>query len=185
MEHTVEGVEREAARVSGRPRRDSQTPVLAFVEVVPDGDPGEYARRLRDVLVAVFRLAVEADFDMDQVPVETVPGWFVQVCQGGAATDSFAVDGRARYSERTGDGPWEIQDWLSRFDPELEARGWAFWDLTHSTMGEGQLNVWLDTWGEPFFSWEELRWLLYTCGADSVADPVVTEADAWEQERSA
>ncbi|WP_432153137.1 hypothetical protein [Streptomyces tricolor] len=179
MQHDIEGVKREAARVSGRPESDPQTPVLAFVEVIPEGDPEEYARRLREVLAAVFRLAAQADFDREELPLETVPDWFVQVCQGGAATDSFATDGRARYAERTGDDPWEVQDWLSRFDPELEARGWAFWDLTHSAVGRGRLNLWLDTWGEPFFSWEELRWLLYTCGADSVADPVVTGADVW------
>lgn len=181
----IEGVEREFARVSGRPESDPDTPVLAHVAVKPNGDPEAYANRLRGVFAAVFALAAHADFDEDEVRVDTLPGWFVQICEGGAAADPFAVDGRERYTERTGDGPWEIQDWLSRFDPELEARGWAFWDLTCSADGGGRLNVWLDTWGEPFFSWEELRWLLYTCGAESLADPVVTKSDSWAQEQSA
>ncbi|MER6468097.1 hypothetical protein [Streptomyces collinus] len=149
-----------------------------------NGDPEAYADRLRGVFAAVFALAAHADFDEDEVPVDTLPDWFVQVCEGGAATP-FAVDGRERYAERTGDGPWEIRDWLSRFDPELEARGWEFWDVTRSADGTGRLNVWLDTWGEPFFSWEELRWLLHTCGADLVGDPVVAKTDSWAQEPSA
>ncbi|MEU3983948.1 hypothetical protein AB0F77_28360 [Streptomyces sp. NPDC026672] len=184
MLHEIEGVEQEFARVSGRPEIDPDVPVLAHVTVTPNGDPQVYADRLRQVFAAVFALAAEADFDEGDVPVGMIPDWFVQVC-GGGDVEVFASEGRARYTERTGDGPWELQDWLSRFDPELEARGWAFWDLTRSADDRGRLNLWLDTWGEPFFSWEELRWLLYTCGARSVADPVVSGSDAWARERSA
>ncbi|MER7307050.1 hypothetical protein [Streptomyces griseoluteus] len=85
-------------------------------------------------------------------------------------------------AERTGVDPWEIQDWLFRFDPELEARGWEFWDLTRAADGSGRLNLWLDTWGEPMFSWEEPCWLLYACGAQAVTDPVVVGSGSWAAE---
>ncbi|MGX4689241.1 hypothetical protein [Streptomyces sp. JNUCC 63] len=56
---------------------------------------------MRDVFAAVFALAAHADFDEDEVRVDTLPDWFVQVCEGGAAADPFAVDGRAPSSIRS------------------------------------------------------------------------------------
>ncbi len=184
MLHEIEGVEQERARVSERPDSAAGIPVLTCVEVAPSGDPQVCSDRLRDVLAAVFGLAVRADFDEDEIPVDTLPGWFVDVCDASATTDALAVEGREKYRERTGAGPWKVQDWLSRFDPELEARGWAFWDLTRSPDDSGRLRIWLDTWGEPFFSWEDVRWLAHVCGADSVADPVVARSEQWAGERS-
>ncbi|MFV0127300.1 hypothetical protein ACLGI4_06240 [Streptomyces sp. HMX112] len=184
MLHEIEGVEQERSRVSGRPEIDPRVPLLAFVELDVEGTPEEYAGRLRGVLAAVYDLAAREDFDEEELPVDTVPAWFAGVCRGGGAAEPSAARGRERYTERTGDGPWELQDWLSRFDPELEARGWAFWDLTRSPGGAGRLRLWVDTWGEPFFSWEELRWLAYTCGARSVADPVLAKPEVWAGEAS-
>lgn len=185
MLHEIEGVEQERSRVSERPAIDPDVPLLAFVELDVEGSPDAYAHRLREVLAAVYDLAAREDFDEEELPVDTVPAWFAGVCRGGGAAKPFAAEGAERYTERTGDGPWELQDWLSRFDPELEARGWAFWDLTRSPADEGRLRLWVDTWGEPFFSWEELRWLTYTCGARTVADPVLVKPQVWAEEASA
>ncbi|WP_374983334.1 hypothetical protein [Streptomyces fradiae] len=184
MLHEIEGVEQERSRVSRRPEIDSDIPLLAFLELDVEGDPHAYAGRLRNVLTAVYDLATREDFDEEELPVDTIPAWFTGVCRGGGTTEPFAVEGREHYAERTGDGPWGLQDWLSRFDPELEARGWAFWDLTRSPAPEGRLRLWVDTWGEAFFAWEELRWLTYVCGARSVADPVLAKPQVWAEESS-
>ncbi|MFD4786644.1 hypothetical protein ACFWN1_06090 [Streptomyces sp. NPDC058459] len=160
--HEIEGVTQELARVSERPGIDSGTPVLACIAVTPEGDAEAYAGRLREALRAVLSLAVQADFDQEEVPVDGIPDWFL-----GA--------GRTL-------GAWEIQDWLFRFDPEMEARGWEFWDLTRAEDGSGLLHLWLDTRGEPMFSREELRWLLHACGAEAIADPMVVGADSWAAE---
>ncbi|MGW6981479.1 hypothetical protein ACWGE1_18845 [Streptomyces sp. NPDC054932] len=167
MLHEIEDLEIEANRVSRRPERDSAPPVLVEVDLAVDGDPVQYADRLRGVLGAVLRIAASEP-----------------VCRGGTTTEPFATEGRDRYRARTGGEPWELQNWLSRFDPELEVRGWAWWDLTRPPAGEGRLRLWADTWGEPSFAWEDLRWLLYTCGARTVADPVIVQPETWAGEVS-
>ncbi|MFG2297744.1 hypothetical protein [Streptomyces sp. NPDC048603] len=186
MLHEIEGVEAEAARVAGRPEAAAGTPVLARFEVEPDGPAGEFAARVREVLGAVYGIAAEADFDSDdELPVDTLPAWFTGVCRGGAGTEDFAAAGRDRFTAAyDGCVPWEVQGWLARFDPEEEARGWAFWDLTHSPEVPGRLRLWVDSRGEPMFSWEELRFLLYTAGARSVQHPSVLDTGAWEAEES-
>jgi hypothetical protein len=185
MLHEIEGVKQERARVSSRPEIDANTPVIAYVELTPVSDPKAYSERLRAVFAAVFDLAMQPGFDEDEVPVGTIPEWFVRACEDGVAVDSFVAEGQARHGELNGVGPWRIQDWLSRFHPELENRGWAFWDLTRSPDDSRRLRLWLDTWGEPFFAWEELRWLAYTCGADFVANPMVVKSEQWAREQSA
>lgn len=78
----------------------------------------------------------------------------------------------------------ERQNWLSRFDPDLEVRGWAWWDLTAAPTGNGVLRLWVDTWGEPSFAWEDLRWLAFVAGARTVANPVLVKPEAWAGELS-
>lgn len=180
MLHDIDGVEEERSRVLERPEISAAPPLLAFVELEVRGDLTYYASRLRSVLGAVYDIAAREDFD-EELPTGSIPSWFVGACQGEGSTETFAHEGSQRYTEQTSDDAWEIQDWLSRFDPELEARGWGFWDLTHSPTSTDRLRVWLDTWGEPFFAWEELRWLLYTCGAHSVATPTLVKPHAWEE----
>ncbi|MGW5331288.1 hypothetical protein [Streptomyces bauhiniae] len=182
MLHEIEGVGREFTRVSERPGSASETPVLACITVTSEDDPETYAHRLRDVLRAVFSLAVDADFDAEEIPVDGIPDWFLDAGRDAGAVGPTVGAARTLYRERTGADPWEIQNWLFRFDPELEARGWEFWDLTRPADGSGRLHLWLDTWGEPMFSWEELRWLLYACGAQTVADPVVVGSGSWAAE---
>lgn len=135
MLHEIEDLEIEGSRVSHRPEADSAPPVLAYFEIAVDGDPGRYASRLRGALDAVLKIAVSESFDDDDLPVDTVPAWFSGVCRGGGSPEPFAAEGRDRYVERTGGAPWNLQNWLSRFDPDLEVRGWAWWDMTSSPAG--------------------------------------------------
>lgn len=183
MLHEIEDIEFEASRTSERAEFGFASPLLAHFDLTVDGDVAAYAGRLRGALNAVLALAVSEDFAGEDIPVDTVPDWFIGVCRGGGGpVEEFARDGSERYSEETGAGPWELQNWLYRFDPELEVRGWSWWDLT--VLADGRLRLWADTWGEPFFSWEDLRWLLYTCGARAVDDPVLVKPEVWSQETS-
>ncbi|WP_405488000.1 hypothetical protein [Streptomyces sp. NBC_00096] len=187
MLHEIEDLGAERSRVSRRPESASAPPVLAHFELAVDGDPAAYASRLRGALDAALAIAATASFDdAAELPVGTMPAWFSGVCRGGGSPEPFAAEGRDRYAERTGGAPWDLQDWLSRFDPDLEVRGWAWWDLTRPPAGaEGALRLWADTWGEPFFAWEDLRWLAHAAGARSVADPVLVRPAVWEGETSA
>jgi hypothetical protein len=184
MLHEIEGVERERSRVSRRPEIEPGVPLLAYFELNVIGDEEIYARRLRAVLGAVYDLAVRADFDEEDLPVDSLPVWFANACRGGSVTEPFSAEGIDAYIGRTGRGPWELHDWLSRFDPDLESRGWEFWDLTCPPGGAERLRLWADTWGEPFFAWEDLRWLVHACGARSVSDPVLAKPEVWAGERS-
>ncbi|MFE0771680.1 hypothetical protein [Streptomyces sp. NPDC058861] len=184
MLHDVESLAGERGRVARRPEGGAAPPVLVHFDLVVDGDPEEYAGRLRGVVDAVLRIAAVESFDDAELPVGTVPAWFRRACRGGGSPEPFAAEGRDRYAERTGGRPWELQDWLSRFDPDLEVRGWAWWDLTRPVAGEDRLRLWADTWGEPFFAWEDLRWLLHVCGARTVADPVLVRPPVWAGEAS-
>lgn len=184
MIHGIEGLAQERVRVSVRPAADSETPVLAYFELEVIGSASAYASRLRDTLAAVYELAMQEDMDAEEVPVQAVPVWFVNVCRGGIVHESFAIEGREAYIARTGGDPWDLQDWLSRFHPELEARGWAFWDVTRSPGIDGRLLLWVDAWGESFFAWEELRWLTHVCGASSVEGPRLAKSEVWAREVS-
>ncbi|NUK74531.1 hypothetical protein HRW23_13780 [Streptomyces lunaelactis] len=184
MLHEIEDLELERSRTYERGEFSSAPPLLAYFDLTVEGDAAVYAGRLRGALSAVLALAISEDFASEDIPVDTVPEWFVGVCRGDdGPTEVFARDGSEHYSEQTGGGPWELQNWLYRFDPDLEVRGWSWWDLT--ALPDGRLRMWADTWGEPFFSWEDLRWLLYTCGAGAVEGPVLAKPEVWAQETSA
>ncbi|MDD9377628.1 hypothetical protein M8Z33_13360 [Streptomyces sp. ZAF1911] len=56
--------------------------------------------------------------------------------------------------------------------------------LTAAPTGNGVLRLWVDTWGEPSFAWEDLRWLAFVAGARTVANPVLVKPEAWAGELS-
>lgn len=184
MLHEIGDLELERSRISERAELSSAPPILAHFDLTVEGSAAAYAARLRGALSAVLALAMSQGFEGEDIPVDTVPEWFTGVCRGadGPAVD-FARNGTERYFEATVSGPWELQDWLYRFDPDMDVRGWAWWDLT--ALPDGRLRLWADTWGEPFFSWEDLRWLLYTCGARVVEGPVLVQPEVWAREVSA
>ncbi|CAM5532562.1 hypothetical protein SGLAM104S_00128 [Streptomyces glaucescens] len=61
-----------------------------------------------------------------------------------------------------------MQDWIYRFDPDNDSRGWEFWDVI--PVGPSRVRVWVDSWGESFFGSLELLWLLYTQAAHMSRD---------------
>lgn len=107
------------------------------------------AERLRSVLAPAVRLGCTADFEQESLPVDEVPGWFAAVGSGGEErVPQFARAGRGAYAEHTGGGrPWHLQDWLYRFDPDEDSRGWEWWDAT--VAGPSRVHVWVDSWGSP------------------------------------
>lgn len=181
MLHDVESVGRERQRVAERPAADSAPPVLALFEATVAVPADAYAGRLRAVLDPALGVALTESFDEESLPDGAIPEWFRTVGEdgedGGAAAPEFARDGRARYRTEVEEGNWNIQDWLFQFDPGSEFRGWAWWDATR--IGENLVRVWVDSWGESFFGCDELRWLLFTAGAQSVSGPRVVKAAEW------
>ncbi|MDN3028196.1 hypothetical protein [Streptomyces sp. S.PB5] len=178
MLHEVEDIEQEKVRLTLRPPVHDAPPVLCAFDVVTNSPVEEYSRRLRSVLSAALDLAVSASFDDDDLPVDTVPGWFAAAGSGLAgAVPDFARRGADRYAAAVKGGPWDLQEWLFQFDPDSEFRGWAWWDLTQAS--EDRVRIWVDTWGESFFACDELRWVAYISGGDEVAGPTVVRTADW------
>lgn len=97
-----------------------------------------------------------------------------------APAPEFARNGRAAYMEHTGGRPWELQDWLYRFDPDDDSRGWEWWDVTR--VGPSRVHIWVDSWGESFFGGQDLLWAAYTAGALHVEGPSIQRSAAWAAE---
>ncbi|MBN3930787.1 hypothetical protein IQ279_14270 [Streptomyces verrucosisporus] len=180
MMHSEESLEAEAERLRRRPAAESAPPVLSEFTVDLPGDPDRYAERLRSVLSAAVNLGIAADFEQEELPTEGVPGWFAAVCApGGEGVPDFAGDGRGAYESHTQSRPWSLQNWLYRFDPDDDSRGWQWWDVTRA--GPSHVHIWVDSWGESFFGCQELRWAAYTAGALRVDGPVVRRSSAWAE----
>jgi hypothetical protein len=172
--HTEESVAAERERVLRRPPAGAAPPVLAvFTAEVADGFAEDFARRVRDVLAAALEPACTAEFDDRDLPTDGFPEWFT-------AEPPEAV--RTAYAARGAGSPWRLQDWIHRFDPDYDSRGWEFWDIV--PVGPSRVRVWVDSWGESFFGSLDLLWLLYTAGAAHVEGPEVRGAGAWVRDLS-
>lgn len=180
MIHSNESLEAELERLQHRPGVDSAPPVLCeFIVDVSDA-PAHYANRLRSVLSAAVGLGVNSDFEEEELPITDVPDWFIAISsQDEERAPDFARNGRNAYEDHTAQRPWELQDWLYRFDPDDDSRGWEWWDITPA--GPSRVRVWVDSWGESFFGCQELRWASYTAGALRVEGPFVQESSMWAE----
>ncbi|MFI2757906.1 hypothetical protein ACH5A3_03360 [Streptomyces echinatus] len=179
MIHSGESVAAELDRVRQRPAVESAPPVLAVFTVdVAEGSSEVYAQRIRHVLSVALHLAGTAEFDDGDLPADEFPDWFTTVCaRSGEAPRGSARHGRTVYVDRSGGNPWSLQNWIYRFDPEEDSRGWEFWDVV--AVSPSRVRVWVDSRGESFFGSLELLWLLYTAGAAHVAGPEVRKAGTW------
>ncbi|TYR66260.1 hypothetical protein [Streptomyces parvus] len=174
---------REGRPVRQRPGADAAPPVLFLFVIDVSGDAAAYVERLRSVLAPAVRLGRTADFEQESLPVDEVPGWFAEVCAGPGSGGGgggegeewapwFARAGREAYAEHTGGGgPWDLQNWLYRFDPDEDSRGWEWWDAT--VAGPSRVHVRVDSWGESFFGCQDLLWAVFTAGAVRVEGPMV------------
>lgn len=188
MIHSEESVAAERDRVRRRPDVESAPPVLAVYTVdVAEGSTEEYAQRVRDVLSAVLQLACTAEFGDDDLPVDDFPDWFTEIStrdsenRDGETPQEFTREGRAAFLTKSGkENSWSLQNWIYRFDPDEESRGWEFWDVT--PVGPVRVHVWVDSWGESFFGSLDLLWLLYTAGASHVEGPEIHKAGTWASE---
>ncbi|MDJ1643384.1 hypothetical protein [Streptomyces pakalii] len=127
----------------------ARPPVLSLFVIDVSGDAAAYVERLRSVLVPAVRLGRTADFE-----------------------PHFARAGREAYVGHTGGGrPWDLRDWLYRFDPDEDSRGWEWRDAT--VAGPSRVHVRVDSWGESFFGCQDLLWAVFTAGADRVDGPTV------------
>ncbi|MET9499922.1 hypothetical protein [Streptomyces sp. NPDC006552] len=182
MIHSEESVAAELDRVRQRPTADVAPPALAaFTAELTQPFP-DYADRVREVLAAALYLASTAEFDDEDLPTDRFPEWFARVSsRNGEPPAEFARDGRAAFLERSGkQNPWSLQNWIYRFDPDEESRGWEFWDIAQT--GTSQARIWVDSWGESSFGSLDLLWLLYTAGAARVEGPQVHKPAVWVSE---
>ncbi|GHJ29712.1 hypothetical protein TPA0910_41450 [Streptomyces hygroscopicus subsp. sporocinereus] len=154
-------------------------PVLATFLVATSVDAVDYVARFRAALSAAIRTANQADFDSETISETLIPEWFAEVTRGSVVVgrDQVASSGSQQYVSRRGEEPWELQDWLFCFDPQL--RGWAWWDVTQ--LSNDAVLLWVDASGEPVFPCEEFRWLAYVCGAKNVEGPFVGSLSEWRQ----
>ncbi|MFC9911126.1 hypothetical protein [Streptomyces sp. NPDC127197] len=182
MIHSEESVAAELDRVRQRPPAEAAPPVLAAFTVDVTAPPAEYAERVRQVLAAALHLACTAEFDDQDLPTDRFPDWFTRVSgRGEESGQELARDGRAAFLAKSGKvKPWRLQNWIYRFHPDEDSRGWEFWDVV--PVGPSQVRVWVDSWGESFFGSLELLWLLYTAGATHVEGPEVHKVGVWVSE---
>jgi hypothetical protein len=180
--HSEESVAVELGRVQRRPAADSAPPILAAFSVdVVEGTAEAYAQRVRGVLSAALQPACTAEFDDEDLPTDAFPDWFTEISvRDDEARQEFARHGRTAYLDVSGGGSWSLQDWIYRFHPDDDSRGWEFWDVV--PLGPAQVRVWVDSWGESFFGSLDLLWLLYTAGAAHVEGPEVHKASTWASE---
>lgn len=183
MMHNSDSLAAEFQRLRERPNIESAPPVLSLFVVDASGDAAEYEQRLRSILSPAVRLGATADFEQESLPVDDVPVWFAAVSSGDEErTPQFARAGHEGYVEHTGGGrPWEMQDWLYRFDPDEDSRGWEWWDATPA--GPSRVHIWVDSWGESFFGCQELLWAAYAAGAVRVDGPTLQKSTVWSAER--
>lgn len=172
---------RSASPASTAPAESAPPVLAAFTVDVAEGSPAAYAQRVRHVLSAALHLAGTAEFDDEDLPADEFPDWFTAIsARDGETHQEFARDGRTAYTNRSGGNPWSLQNWIYRFDPDEDSRGWEFWDVV--PVGPSQVHVWVDSWGESFFGSLDLLWLLYTAGAAHAEGPENRKASMWASE---
>jgi hypothetical protein len=172
----------ELGRVDSAPSWSTEAPaVLATFLVTASMGAADYVARVRAVLSAAIHAANSMDSDSESLPENLIPDWFAEVTRGSVVVghDAPASLGIQQYVSRRGEEPWELQDWLFCFDPQL--RGWAWWDATQ--LPDESVLLWVDSSGEPVFPCEEFRWLAYACGAKTVEGPVLRSVLEWRQSR--
>ncbi|PZT75911.1 MULTISPECIES: hypothetical protein [unclassified Streptomyces] len=182
MMHNSDSLAAEFQRLQVRPDAGSAPPVLSLFAVDVSGDAAEYEQRLRSVLSPAVHLGATADFEQESLAVNDVPAWFAAVGSGHEErVPQFARAGREEYLAHTRGGrPWETQDWLYRFDPEEDSRGWEWWDAT--PVGPSRIHIWVDSWGESFFGCQEFLWAAYVAGAVRVDGPTLQKSTVWSAE---
>ncbi|MET9213395.1 MULTISPECIES: hypothetical protein [unclassified Nocardia] len=154
----------ELARVMSHPVT-TPTGTLAMFLVHPAVPRRTYTQRLRELISAAVEIAQTTDFDQDEVvTLDPLPTWFRET------PDVPSIEGSRNYVAAGLGDPWEPEEWIYCFDPDL--RAWTWWDVTERSDG---VAVWVDTLGEPHVPHGELLWALYITGAEQV-DPLRMEA---------
>lgn len=172
----------ELERIGSAPSRGTENPsVLAAFLVTVDMNVADYVARVRNVLTAAIQTANEIEGGSGSLPEDLIPDWFAEATRGSdvAGSDDAASLGSRQYVLHRGEEPWNLQDWLFCFDPQL--RGWAWWDSTQES--DQSVVLWVDSSGEAVFPCEELRWMTYVCGASAVEGPVLRSLSEWWKSR--
>ncbi|WP_155245366.1 hypothetical protein [Salinispora arenicola] len=172
----------EAVRVLRRP---DEEPIgaLALLAVAPATSPEAYGHRLRALIGIAIHIVRAADFDQEDVPVDALPQWFLELSNEesvGDGNDEFGRLGKLRYLQTRENRPWGSEDWIYCFEPGL--RAWSWWDVTLGM--DGRVNVWIDTRGEAHIPCEELWWAVYVSGASTVEPMILESAETWRGQDS-
>lgn len=146
------------------------TATLGLLVVHPSVPYEAYSQRLRELIGKAVEIAVSADFEAEEeVSTSLLPEWFQDL------SDTPSRSGASSYAEAGKGDPWDKEDWIYCFDPDL--RAWTWWDLTRFPGGAA---VWIDTQGEGHVPHEELVWALYVAGASRVEPLRMEAASAWK-----
>ncbi|MGP3949597.1 hypothetical protein [Streptomyces sp. 7N604] len=168
------------------PAMGSAVHSLGVFEVEVEGSLDQYASRVREALAGAVGIAKNYSFDVDELPSEPLPHWLVQISSQRdkhapeSGSNSFSERGAQQYESMRGEDRWDLQEWISCFDPQL--RYWSWWDITRST--DTSVKIWIDTRGEAVVGCEELRWIIFVAGACSLSEMELTKGSAWSPEAS-
>ncbi|MFD3592919.1 hypothetical protein ACFWU5_09335 [Nocardia sp. NPDC058640] len=161
----------ERARILAVPST-SPTVTLAVILVHPAVSFELYIERLRALISAAVDISRTVNFDEDStVAIDSLPEWFRNM------SDVIAGEGASSYSNAGLGDPWDPEEWIYCFDPDLRAWAWCY-----VTVREDGVAVWVDTLGESHVPHDELLWALYVSGAESVDPLYMEDATVWENE---
>jgi len=160
----------EAGRLVGRPTKTRGVLSTFCIEVATWMEVSEFSIRLRSVLAELVEAARAADFDSGPLTILSLPEWAAEMWRYAAV----------RYSLHRGEEEWSLQDLFFSFEPGR--RSWEWWDVTK--VAGNVLQVWVDSGGELVFNCDELRWILYLCGARTIVGPLLANPSEWQEQPS-
>lgn len=82
MFHEIEDIQHELARLSRRPSPVDAPPVLCAFDVRTSTPVPDFEARMRSILAPALQLAVVHPYDGSDLPVDTLPDWFVAAARG-------------------------------------------------------------------------------------------------------
>ncbi|HZZ70985.1 MAG TPA: hypothetical protein VFE24_01960 [Pirellulales bacterium] len=137
---------------------------VRFIARCPDGNAGEVLAVAKSALEVAIRLSQSGVFE-ENAWMAALPDRFVKNSALHPSQEeidreaALPLEERIRLSRET---RCSVRGFMNSFLPELELKGWSWWDA--AILDENHIAVAVEVEGWPF-PWGSLRWLFRTSGA--------------------